>query len=268
MTGALNISPSGTSTNATQLLSLTTNSSQLFFNPYFSTGAWNDLVGNGDKGIIFSNGTVNTGNLVIGPWGGAKGIKIQGSDGRVGIGTATPSELLEVNGTIKCTNITRTNFNTGDHIKTLVYSQVIDSITGYLQLTAGNSALWPVNWASVFGGVIYSGRKYTNSTITIDIDAPYDVTGFNGDTISCEVYIASNISDPGTLIYKKTQLWTNAGGGGTRSGAIFPLTASFSGSITLTDFVVKVNVVNSSNDTLTICPTGQDYYTIKITETR
>ena len=64
-------------------------------------GCYNGLVANNDKGLIFSDGSFNTGNLVIGPWGDANGIRIQGSNGNVGIGTASPTEKLTVNGNVK-----------------------------------------------------------------------------------------------------------------------------------------------------------------------
>ena len=54
-------------------------------------GSWNPLVAAGDKSIIFSDGSVETGNLVIAPWSnGSKGLKIN-KDGVVLIGTSAPS---------------------------------------------------------------------------------------------------------------------------------------------------------------------------------
>jgi hypothetical protein len=73
-----------TGTTADRQLALRINNDQhngLFFHTNLSPGSWNGLVDTSDKGIIFSDGTVNTGNLVIGPWGGTKGIKINGVEG-------------------------------------------------------------------------------------------------------------------------------------------------------------------------------------------
>lgn len=66
--------------------------------PTLSEGSYNALVHAGDSGIIFSQGTAETGNLVIGPYSsGRNGMKIM-SDGSVGIGTANPARLLDLSG--------------------------------------------------------------------------------------------------------------------------------------------------------------------------
>jgi hypothetical protein len=80
MTGSLNISLAGASTTINKQLNLQTNNNGLWFNPYFSGGAWNPLIENGAKGIIFSNGTPNTGELFIAPWSDYEnGVKISSS---------------------------------------------------------------------------------------------------------------------------------------------------------------------------------------------
>jgi hypothetical protein len=71
-----------------------------------TSGGYNPISAAGDVGIIFSTDNDNTTDesgkgLVIAPWAqtAAKGIKIQ-EDGKVGVGTSSPSTELEVNGTI------------------------------------------------------------------------------------------------------------------------------------------------------------------------
>lgn len=68
-----------------------------------SAGSYNPLTQTNDKAIIFTDGTTNTGDLVIGPWATTtpKGIRIVGSSGNVGIGIATPTEKLHVDGNAK-----------------------------------------------------------------------------------------------------------------------------------------------------------------------
>ena len=60
-------------------------------------GSYNGIVTANNNAIIFSGGTLGTGNLVIAPWASAtSGIKIVGSTGNVGIGTNAPSIPLTV----------------------------------------------------------------------------------------------------------------------------------------------------------------------------
>jgi hypothetical protein len=66
-------------------------------------GGYNGITSSGDKAFIFSDGTVNTGNLVIAPWtDNTSGIRIN-SSGNVGIKKASPSTALDVNGTVTAT---------------------------------------------------------------------------------------------------------------------------------------------------------------------
>lgn len=72
----------------------------VFLSPSFSNGSYNNIVRAGDQGIVFSGGTTGTGSFCILPWSTANsgsGLKILGN-GNVGIGTATPSAALDVQG--------------------------------------------------------------------------------------------------------------------------------------------------------------------------
>jgi hypothetical protein len=63
------------------------------------TGSWNSIVQANDNLILFSDGSEGNGNLVIAPWVGAntsRGIRIVGSSGNVGIGTANPGGQFEL----------------------------------------------------------------------------------------------------------------------------------------------------------------------------
>lgn len=63
-----------------------------------SVGSYNNITVEGDKGIIFSSGTANTGSLVIAPWfNGTAGIRIT-NNGSVGIGVSSPAQTLQVAG--------------------------------------------------------------------------------------------------------------------------------------------------------------------------
>ncbi|MCP4133295.1 MAG: hypothetical protein GY754_20165 [bacterium] len=66
--------------------------------PNAQQGQGNGLVQNGDKVIMFSEGALNTGNLVIAPWvSGYAGMRITNT-GYIGIGTVNPTSILHVSG--------------------------------------------------------------------------------------------------------------------------------------------------------------------------
>ncbi|NBX66066.1 MAG: hypothetical protein EBQ96_03615, partial [Proteobacteria bacterium] len=71
-----------------------------------AVSSFNSLTQAGDSRIIFSNaGVSESGGLVIAPWSAsAKGIRIDGSSGNVGIGTATPVATLDVAGGVRVGN--------------------------------------------------------------------------------------------------------------------------------------------------------------------
>jgi hypothetical protein len=67
-------------------------------------GSWNPLSKLGDKGLFFSSGSKETGNLIIGPWSDSlKGIYIQGSSGFIGINKNTPTCALDISGSLATT---------------------------------------------------------------------------------------------------------------------------------------------------------------------
>ena len=71
-----------------------------------TVGAYNNIANVGDLGIMFNDGTIDTGNLWIGPWASppAKGIKIL-TNGNVGIGTNNPLVEFDVVGSANISNI-------------------------------------------------------------------------------------------------------------------------------------------------------------------
>jgi hypothetical protein len=85
-----------------------TSGRSLWILPDRCQGCSNGLVQTGDVSMIFSQGTIGTGNLVLGPWtSGNRGLRML-STGEVGIGKVTPSTALDVEGTVTATNLATT----------------------------------------------------------------------------------------------------------------------------------------------------------------
>ena len=70
-----------------------------------SAGAYSGLVAAGDKSLIFTNGSSDTGNLVIAPWGTSSyGIKML-STGLIGVNDSTPTYSFDVTGNARFTSL-------------------------------------------------------------------------------------------------------------------------------------------------------------------
>jgi len=73
-------------------------------------GSWNPLVQNNDTSVIFTQGTVDTGGLVIAQHSNStRGIRIAPT-GNVGVGTATPRTTLDVAGNLTVTGLVSSPF--------------------------------------------------------------------------------------------------------------------------------------------------------------
>ena len=71
-----------------------------------SAGAYNGLVAAGDKALIFTNGSQDTGNLVIAPWGTSSyGIKMLGATGLIGVNKQIPTYSFDVTGNARFTSL-------------------------------------------------------------------------------------------------------------------------------------------------------------------
>ena len=105
MAGPITISSSFNTSGSSTIPSLTlsdSGKSLLLFVGASSTFSSNPLIVSGDHALIFTNGTIGSGNLLIGPWSSSyAGIYIN-SSGQVGIGTV-PSSIytLDVMGNIR-----------------------------------------------------------------------------------------------------------------------------------------------------------------------
>lgn len=121
----------GTHTNASFFT--TSDGKALMIYNNLAGGHYNGLVQTNDRAIIFTNGTVDTGGLVIGPHSNnANGIRISNT-GNVSICTTTGTERLNVGGNITATG----NVNASNVSATNMYASTVQLTSG-LNLVGGN----------------------------------------------------------------------------------------------------------------------------------
>jgi hypothetical protein len=144
---------------------------KIFFLTAASAGNYNPMMDNNGKGIIFSdgNGPDTGGSLVIGPHSGsANGIKIM-SNGRVGIGTASPSFLLDVNSDMRC-------------------------VGTYVGRSGSNAASWAFNsitTATTFMAMLFGYDNSTNNAGNVSFS--YSSSGSSSNRLNLGFYNNDNI---------------------------------------------------------------------------
>jgi hypothetical protein len=97
----------------------------------------------------------------------------------------------------------------------------------------------------------------SQSNIIIDFNSVYSVGGSNNDSYTGYLYVGS------TMVGRSYQQWSNASGGGTRSGTLLPIFGKYTNSA-LTAITISLRIVNSGNDVLDIDSDQSTW--LKITE--
>jgi hypothetical protein len=119
--------------------------------PAMIAGSNNPIVQDGDSGIVFDGGTIDTGNFVIAPWAtGISGLRMT-AEGNIGIGTSvTNGNKLSVNGA------------------TAITGSVLPGSSNTYDL-GSSSKIWSAVYASTgsFGDVSISGNLTVAGTQTI-----------------------------------------------------------------------------------------------------
>jgi hypothetical protein len=171
-------------------------------------GSYNNIVSANDNALIFSGGSLGTGNLVIAPWASAtSGIKILGSNGNVGIGLTNPLKSLHIGGT------TSSNTGVGTPSPTIFNPTLrIDGLNSTSTSLASNT--YPKNLVVDANGditigdaaKIFSTSLTNNASYTSTIFANFLTLNFNSN--STEAFVVFSASGYGytnsrTLVYFK-----------------------------------------------------------------
>jgi len=91
--------------------------------------------------------------------------------------------------------------------------------------------------------------QYEGSKIHVEFCFSYSVSGFGTDSIITEIRVGKNNNTTQTVIQEIFQEWTDAGGGGTRSGAGSTISASYQNNDSLGKFHrIQLRIDNNSND--------------------
>jgi hypothetical protein len=177
----------GSTANITPEITITGNGAIEFHNT-LTNSAYNSIVQANDKAIIFNNG-VNNGNFCIAPWNdiATTGIRIIGSNGRVGIGIANPSTALHVNGDVTATNFlgraksaTYLNGNTS----AIYYPNINNRAnvnSGFAQTSnVSTTNGWPVTATNGYCHLITSVHDNDANYYAMQLASPFFDDGVNG----------------------------------------------------------------------------------------
>ena len=188
----------GTSNDANPEFRITGSSGHIEFHNSLTAGSYNSITSAGDKAIIFSDGTIDTGNLVIAPWAtGTKGIRIT-KDGNVGIGTNPGARLDVVGPTL--TPATQSTYamwigNTGGGSGDLAFAS--NSTNAFIQSWGGKPLIINGQGNSVGIGKAPTSALDVNGTITA---TTFSGSGASLTSIPNSATTATNANTAGAIV--------------------------------------------------------------------
>jgi hypothetical protein len=187
--------------------------------------------------VLLDNGTVDTPGLLF-YWGNNRNMGIDTFYGGTGatririvkeLNESGGSELWSIdrNGII-----TRSAWDVGEVIATRMYN--------FSDLNMSATTTVGVNTYVRIANLTYT-PKSSSSHIWIEFSCVYEIAGAAAD----DFY--SNITVNGTEVVYNRQIWINGAGGGTRSGALFPISARYTNSST-SGIAITVQAARGSSD--------------------
>ena len=155
------------------------------FNTRSSAGAFTPLVQAGDHTVIYSDGTSNTGALVIGQWSSeSRGIRID-AGGNVGISNSSPNAKLQVTGTANISGNVAIGGITTFSANVVLGSSGVSANGGFgtagqVLTTNGTATYWAT---AAGGGSINTASQYTwTNTQTFSANVTFNAAIVAGGT--------------------------------------------------------------------------------------
>ena len=97
-------------------------------------------------------------------------------------------------------------------------------------------------------------------------DSYYVIAGSGGDVMNSTIYVNTTATIGGTQIFEKVQQFTNASGGGTRSGTLLPITGLYENTNTSDKYFILCLKTSQVTDTITFVQSNNIYNIVKINE--
>ena len=186
----LEILASGTTNDASPEFRISGSNGKIDFYNSLPNDGYNPIVETGDKAIIFTEGTQDTGDFVIAPWvsTGAKGIRVT-SNGDVGIGVSAPSTTLHVNGNISGTYLAVSD-NTTTTGQNELYGKNIPKAWGKFKLSnpivladGYNFVTNRYNWITTGQKIAISASNFTTSAMVLSASIQAYITYENNTAL-------------------------------------------------------------------------------------
>ena len=186
----LEILASGTTNDASPEFRISGSNGKIDFYNSLPDDGYNPIVETGDKAIIFTEGTQDTGDFVIAPWvsTGVKGIRVT-SNGDVGIGVSAPSTTLHVNGAVSGTYLAVSDNTTTDG-QNEIYGKNIPKAWGKFRLSnpivladGYNFTTNRYNWITTGQKIAISASNFTTTAMLTSASIQTSITYDNSTAL-------------------------------------------------------------------------------------
>lgn len=209
-----------------------------------------DLEVRGDLTVLGNSSLHNTdisGNLTVNGSSSIEGNLLVSNNLSVSDDLSVSGDLDMSGNLLVYGTISAKQYSDGQVIKTFMYNNV-DLSQSPSSINGGvTSTIFTFNYTPTSA----------NSYLLLEYQTIYTFGGSNGDEMFAKMYVS------GGEISSTYQHWIDAAGGGSRSGAIFPIVGRYTNTST-SPKTIRVDVINLTDDTVTV--QGNNSTWLKITE--